>query len=88
MRTYNIDIADLSETNFHYAHTQVKKVVQSVISQIWPRQKVVILERNTPWTSKYKPGETTIIITELLSNEVTKSRQDSEYLGRWFFATF
>ena len=25
MRTYNIDIANLSETNLHYAHTQIKK---------------------------------------------------------------
>ena len=82
MRTYNIDIANLSETNLHYAHTQIKKVLQSVISQIWPRQKVVTLERNTPWTSKYKPGRIIIIITESLSNKVTKSRQDSEYLGR------
>ena len=81
MKIHNLGIADLSETNVHYAHTQVNKAIQIVIINFWSTQ-LVTLESNVPLTSKYKPGGTTTIITNTLSTKVTKSDQDPEGLGR------
>ena len=84
MRIHNICIADLSETNLHYAHTQFNKAIHIVITNVWSTQ-LVTSEKNVSLTSKYKPGGNSSIITNTLSKKVTKSDQDPEGLERWYF---
>ena len=67
-----------------------QKTTYKVIRKLWSRDKLVKLvklETNISWTPKFKPGETSTIITNSLSNKVTKSGQDPESLGKWSFIT-
>ena len=86
MRKLNIDVTSLSETNLHFNNPQVKKQYKKSAENC--SHKTINHIRNSPhMTVKYKPGGTTMIITNALSHKGTKSGQDTEGLGRWSITT-
>ena len=79
-----IDIFGLAETNIHWNNRAIYKYQQKKLRTLTndPKAQIITSDTNIPWTRKFKPGGTALLINSKVASHVLNKETDYP-MGRW-----
>ena len=84
MKTHEVDMIGMSETNTHWNNGNVYKGNLNKIRRELNDKKATLHTSDTlvEWSGKYKPGGTAIIVKSQISSQIIRKSNDNP-MGRW-----
>ena len=89
MKTKNVDVICLTETNIDWNTPQLVNQFQRTVQKTWSKQKIELCTSTSDlqWASDHKPGRTAMALLNNISSALIQKSKDPSGMGRWTYAT-